>query len=82
MACVNGNESTATAGGRESIACALGKDCKAKGELGNWLVLVERGDWDGNTYPILAIKSVEVDGEAIKADTWYRLKDGGVVEVE
>ena len=82
MACVNGDESTASVAGRESIACALGKDCKAKGELGNWLVLVERGDWDGDTYPILAIVSIKIDGEAIKADTWYQLKDGEIIEVE
>ena len=59
-----------------------GKDSKAKGSLGCWIILTERGEWDGDTYPILDVKSFKVDGEAIKADTWYKLIDGKAVEVE
>ena len=68
--------------GRESIAIVTGKDSKAAGALGCWIVLTERGEWNGETYPIVEIKAVKVDGEAIKADTFYRLENGKIVEVE
>ena len=77
-----GNRSAASVEGKESIAIVTGKDSKAKGSLGCWIVLTERGEWNGETYPILDVKAFKVDGEVIKADTWYKLIDGKVVEVE
>ena len=77
-----GNCSVASVEGKESIVIVTGKDSKAKGSLGCWIILTERGEWDGDTYPILDVKSFKVDGEVIKADTWYKLIDGKAVEVE
>ena len=77
-----GNYSAASVEGKESIVIVTGKDNKAKGSLGCWIILTERGEWDGDTYPILDVKSFKVDGEVIKADTWYKLIDGKAVEVE
>ena len=77
-----GNCSAASVEGKESIVIVTGKDSKAKGSLGCWIILTERGEWDGDTYPILDVKSFKVDGEVIKADTWYKLIDGKAVEVE
>ena len=77
-----GYRSAASVEGKESIAIVTGKDSKAKGSLGCWIILTERGEWDGDTYPILDVKSFKVDGEAIKADMWYKLIDGKAVEVE
>jgi len=72
-----GNYSAAEVGGKESIAIVTGKDGKAKGALGCWLVLTERDkDWH-----ILGVKSVKVDGERIKADMWYKLIGGEFKEV-
>ena len=65
--------------GKEGIACARGNGCKVKGGLGAVLVLVEENS--GN-YGIKAWKAEVVDGERIKADTFYTLKDGEFVEVE
>ena len=45
-------------------------------------MLSEWGKWDGEKYPLISAKMVEVDGENIKADTWYKLVDGELVEVE
>ena len=45
-------------------------------------LLTEWGEWDGETYPILGMKAVKVDGNEIKADTWYKLEDGKIVEAE
>ena len=65
--------------GKEGIACARGNGCKVKGGLGAVLVLVE--EYSDN-YSIDAWKAEVVDGERIKADTFYTLKDGEFVEVE
>lgn len=77
-----GYEGAASATGYDSIALAAGKDSEAKGALGCWIVLTERGDWNGKTYPIKEVKAYMVDGEKIKADTYYMLVDGEAVECE
>jgi hypothetical protein len=51
------------------------------GALGCAICCVERGEWDGEAHPIIAVKAAIVDGEKIKADTWYRLKNGEFEEV-
>ena len=77
-----GDYSAAKVSGKDSIAIVTGKDSKASGELGDWIVLTERGDWDEDTYPIKEVKAFKVDGEKIKADTFYKLVDGDAVEVK
>lgn len=76
-----GDCSAASVGGRESVAIVTGKDSMAKGAPGCWIVLTERGDWDGATCPIKEVKAFKVDGEKIKADTFYKLVNGEAVEV-
>nr|DAD61071.1 MAG TPA: hypothetical protein [Caudoviricetes sp.] len=75
-----GNWSAATVDGKGSIAIVTGVDSKASGAIGCWLVLTERGDWNGDTYPIKEVRAVKVDGEAIKPGVFYKLKNGEVVE--
>ena len=75
-----GYRSAATVEGKESVAIVTGYQGKAKGSLGNWLVITERGEWNGETYPIKGIKSVKIDGKKIKSDTFYMLVDGKLVE--
>ena len=75
-----GNYSAAKVSGKESIAIVTGKDSKAAGALGDWIVITERGKWNGDTYPIKEVKAFKVDGEKIKADTFYKLVDGEAVE--
>lgn len=77
-AATSGYKSTAIVEGKESIAFAGGYKSGAKGSLGCWLVLAKR-DIKGH---ILGVKAVKVDGEQIKPDTFYTLKDGEVVEYE
>ena len=77
-----GDRSAATVSGTESVAISLGIEGKAKAALGGWIVLAEwqqdkNYDWHRKT-----VKSVKVDGKKIKADTFYRLKDGQFVETE
>lgn len=66
--------------GLGGIAIASGYGGKAMGAIGCAIVCCERGEWDGSTYPLLAVKSAIVDGEKIKANTWYSLQDGEFVE--
>ena len=75
-----GDRSAASVEGKDSIAIVTGYDSKAKGAMGCWIVLTERGDWDGNTYPIIDVQAFKVDGISIKADTFYKLKNSKPVE--
>ena len=77
-----GDQSVATVNGKDSIAIVTGKNSKAKGSLGCWIVLTERGEWNGETYPILDVKAFKVDGVKIKADIYYMLVEGELKEVE
>ena len=75
-----GNKSAAEVPGKESVAIVTGKESKARGALGCWLVLTERGEWDGEIYPIIEVRAVKVDGDAVKPNVWYELSGGKVVE--
>lgn len=75
-----GKFSAACAEGEGSIAISAGIRGKAKGTFGNWIVLTERGQWNGNYYPVKAVKAFKVDGKNIKPDTFYQLIDGKPVE--
>ena len=82
-----GYKGVAVAGDPESIAVAWGYKGKAKGVIGSYLVLA---DWEGNEnnfwtqeeWSLKGAKMVRVDGEKIKANTWYMMENGEVVEVE
>ena len=75
-----GAYSAATVEGRESVAISLGIEGKAKGALGCWLVLAE---WERleDGWHRTDVKCGLVDGDNIKPDTYYVLKNGEFVEV-
>ena len=77
-----GNYSAATVEGKESVAIVTGIGGRARGALGCWIVLTERGDFDGVTFPIKEVKAFKVDGVNIKENTFYRIVDGKPVEVD
>ena len=79
-----GNCGAATSRGKSStgengLSVARGKWVKAKGGLGSILVIAEE---EQNSCKISSWKAVVVDGVNIKADTWYTLKDGELIEAE
>ena len=76
-----GYRSAAIVEGKESIALATGINSKAKGKIGCFIVLAEWKEINYE-YHIVDIKSAKVDGENIKEDTFYMLKDGKFVEVD
>ena len=81
VASATGDSGAASATGKDSIALAGGKDCRAMGALGCWLVLAERGEWDGKKYPIIEIKTIKVDGKEILPNHWYSLRNGAIIDV-
>ena len=80
-ASATGDWGAASATGKASVAIACGIEGKAMGALGCGICLVERGEWDGETYPIKHIKAAIVDGETIKPNVWYTLENGQFVEL-
>ena len=64
------------------VAAAIGQRGKIKAPVGTWCTLAEYGEWDGDGYPCICVKSYQVDGEIIKADVFYNLRDGEIVEAE
>jgi len=79
-----GNYGAATARGKAStgfngLSVARGSNVQVKGGIGAILVIAEER---GDTYDIVDWKAVLVDGEVVKADTWYRLENGELVEVD
>lgn len=49
------------------------------GGIGSILVAANENN---NNYDITEWKAAVVDGEKIKADTWYKLENGEFIEVE
>ena len=79
-----GDGGAATARGKAStgyngLSVARGENVQVKGGIGAILVIAEERD---DTYDIVDWKAVAVDGEVVKADTWYRLENGELVEVD
>ena len=80
-ASATGYKGAASALNSTAVAVAWGKDGKARGIKGAHIVLAEWGDWNGKEYPFICAKMAMVDGEKIKENTFYTLKNGEFVEV-
>ncbi len=65
--------------GNEGLAVARGNGVKVKGGMGALLVLCEENDHD---YGIKDWLCVVVDGVNVKPDTWYRIENGELQEVQ
>lgn len=86
-----GNNANITASGFDTKVSSIGKDsiiiCSGKGsmvkaEIGSWITLVEY-KWDNfnDCFTIACVKTEYVDGERIKANTWYKLINDKFVEI-
>ena len=73
-AAAQGYKGHAEVDGKEAIAAAFGINGKAKACLGSWIMLAEWELKNGNWH-IAAVKTAQIDGEKLKADTWYILKN-------
>ena len=74
--------SVATNTGESSVAIAWGFGGKARAALGSYIVVAEWCfDKREGKYILLCAKMAQVDGKQVKADTFYTLKNGELVEV-
>ena len=69
--------------GSNSVICCAGHGSVVKAPIGCWITLAE-WEYDGakQRYVPVCVKTEYVDGEKIKADTPYTLKNGEFVEVK
>ena len=79
-----GNRGAATsrgksATGEQGLSVARGNDVRVKGGLGAVLVIAEENE---NDYSVKEFATAIVDGTDIKAYTWYKLKNGKLVEAD
>ena len=67
--------------GKNAVIMCAGNDSMACGKIGSWLTLAEWKEQDGEWGPV-CVKTERIDGERIKADTFYKLTNGEFTEVE
>lgn len=84
-----GYKGKSAAENQNSVAVAWGPEAMAKGAKGSTLVLAEweRIDndaryWKEEAWDFIGSLMVRVDGEKVKENTWYTLKNGELMEVE
>ena len=69
--------------GEDAVIMCAGRKSKAKGKKGSWITLAEWvKDEEKGRYVPICVKTERVDGEKIKENTYYTLKNGEFVEVE
>ena len=69
--------------GEDAVIMCAGSRSKAKGKNGSWITLAEWvKDEEKGRYVPICVKTERVDGEKIKEDTYYTLKNGEFVEVQ
>ena len=79
----SGNSAKINSTGEDSVICCAGSGSVVKAKAGSWITLAEweYSDEKGRFAP-RCVKTEYVDGEKIKTDTWYCLKNGEFVEAE
>ena len=77
----SGDYAKMASSGKHSVVAAVGINSKAKAAKGSWITLAE-WDYQDNTWVPLYVKTELVDGNRIKADTFYTLKGGEFVEAD
>ena len=77
----SGNYAQIGSSGKHAVICCTGKDGKVKGKKGSWITLAE---WtyrnEEKSYVPVCVKTEYIDGERIKEDTFYFIKNGKFVE--
>ena len=77
----SGDSARICSSGKNCVICCAGNGCKAKGKIGSWITLSEWDYVNGELTPI-CVKTEKIDGESIKEDTFYMLKNGEFVEAQ
>ena len=78
----SGDYAQITSTGEDSVICCSGNDSIVRAKVGSWITLSE---WvyskEKKRYVPKMVKTEFVDGERIKADTFYKLENGEFKEV-
>ena len=73
----SGDGSKVALNGTNSIGMIAGYDGEIKGKKGDWITLAEwKYDFNKGKYIPVCVKSAQIDGEILKEDTYYTLKNG------
>lgn len=75
---LSAQDRSSLSGGNNCVIAAFNSIAKAG--LGTLIALANR-KWINGNYKITDFKAAIIDGEILKADTWYTLKNGEFVEV-
>ena len=79
----SGNYARINCTGSDSVICCAGHGSVVKAPIGCWITLAEwKYDGAKQRYVSVCVKTEYVDGEKIKADTPYTLKNGEFAEVK
>ena len=83
----SGSGAKITSTGQNCVICCAGQDSIVKAKKGSWITLSEYEFFEetdeGEAISIpTCVKTVCVDGDTIKEDTFYKLENGEFVEVE
>ena len=79
----SGDSSKLEMSGADSVGASIGIGNTIKGVTGCWITLAEwEYDKQKKRYIPVCVKSAQIDGKTIKADTWYCLNNGEFVAVE
>ena len=78
----SGNRARIISEGKNSVVCCAGANSWVKAKKGSWITLSEWRNNDKGEYVPICVQTMQVDGETIKEDTFYRLRNGEFVEAE
>ena len=79
----SGDYAKVTSEGEDSVICCAGHNSIVRAKKGSWITLSEwERSFEKDRWIPKCVKTKFVDGEIIKADTFYRLENGKFVEVE
>ena len=79
----SGDSAKITSEGEDSVICCAGHNSIVRAKKGSWITLSEwEKSFEKDRWIPKCVKTKFVDGEKIKADTFYRLENGRFVDVK
>ena len=78
----SGDYAQINSSGNYSVVMCAGNESKVRAKKGSWITLAEwEYDKEKDAYIPICVKTEQVDGERIKEDTYYTLKNGEFKEI-
>jgi hypothetical protein len=69
--------------GEDAVICCAGNGSMVKAKLGSWITLAEwmYSESKERNVPIM-VKTIKIDGETYKPDTWYAMRNSEILEAK